>query len=71
MNKYAKILIQALKSAAKWYKGLFKGRPWYIKILSALGTLVVAFFLYLIMVDINFLWLFGKSPSMSDVKYTD
>ena len=70
MNKYAKILIQALKSAAKWYKGLFKGRPWYIKILSALGTLVVAFFLYLIMVDINFLWLFGKSPSMSDVKNT-
>ena len=31
---------------------------------------MVAFFLYLIMVDINFLWLFGKSPSMSDVKNT-
>ena len=70
MNKYAEKLIQALKSAARWYKGLFKGRPWYIKTLSALGTLVVAFFLYLIMVDINFLWLFGKSPSMSDVKNT-
>ena len=70
MNKYAEKLIQALKSAARWYQGLFKGRPWYIKILSALGTLVVAFFLYLIMVDINFLWLFGKSPSMSDVKNT-
>ena len=70
MNEYAEKLIQALKSAAKWYKGLFKGRPWYIKILSTLGTLVVAFFLYLIMVDINFLWLFGKSPSMSDVKNT-
>ena len=70
MNKYAEKLIQALKNAAKWYKGLFKGRPWYIKSLSALGTLVVAFFLYLIMVDINFLWLFGKSPSMSDVKNT-
>lgn len=70
MNKYAEKLIQALKSAARWYKGLFKGRPWYIKILSSLATIVVAFFLYLIMVDINFLWLFGKSPSMSDVKNT-
>ena len=70
MNEYAEKLIQALKSAARWYKGLFKGRPWYIKILSTLGTLVVAFFLYLIMVDVNFLWLFGKSPSMSDVKNT-
>ena len=70
MNKYAEKLIQALKSVARWYKGLFKGRPWYIKILSSLATIVVAFFLYLIMVDVNFLWLFGKSPSMSDVKNT-
>ena len=70
MNKYAEKFIHTLKSAARWYKGLFKGRPWYIKILSTLGTIIVAFFLYLIMVDVNFLWLFGKSPSMSDVKNT-
>ena len=70
MNKIAEKSIMALKGAARWYKGIFKGRPWYIKLLSALGTLVVAFFLYLIMVDVNFLWLFGKSPSMSDVKNT-
>ena len=70
MNKYAANPILALKDAVRWYIGIFKGRPWYIKILSSLGTLVVAFFLYLIMVDINFLWLFGKSPSMSDVKNT-
>ena len=70
MNKLAEKPIMVIKGAARWYKGIFKGRPWYIKILSALGTLVVAFFLYLIMVDINFLWLFGKSPSMSDVKNT-
>ena len=70
MNKIAEKSIMALKGAARWYKGIFKGRPWYIKILSTLGTLVVAFFLYLIMVDVNFLWLFGKSPSMSDVKNT-
>jgi len=50
------------------YKSLFKGRPWYIKILSALVTLIVVFFLYLIAVDVNFLWLFGKSPSMSTIK---
>ena len=70
MNKFAEKTIQAFKSVGRWYVGIFKGRPWYIKILSALGTLIVAFFLYLIMVDINFLWLFGKSPSMSDVKNT-
>jgi penicillin-binding protein 1A len=70
MNNFTENMIKALKGVANWYKGLFKGRPWYIKSLSALGTLVMAFFLYLVMVDINFLWLFGKSPSMSDVKNT-
>ena len=51
-----------------WYKGLYKGRPWYIKTLSALVSLVVEFFLYLGAVDLNFLWLFGKSPSMTTIK---
>ena len=70
MNKYAETIVQAPRKAWEWYKGLYQGRKWYIKTLSVIGTLVVAFFLYLIMVDINFLWLFGKSPSMSDVKNT-
>ena len=51
-----------------WYKGLFCGLPWYIKTISALATFVMAFILYLVMVDINFLWLFGKSPSLSMIK---
>ncbi len=51
-----------------WYKGLYKGRPWYIKALSAFASLIVAFLLYLGAVDINFLWLFGKSPDMETIK---
>ena len=54
----------------QWYKGLYQGRRWYVKIGAVIASLVVAFLLYLIMVDINFLWLFGKSPSISDVKNT-
>ncbi len=50
------------------YKSLFKGRPWYIKLLSAVITVIAAFFLYLGAVDVNFLWLFGKSPSMATIK---
>ena len=50
------------------YKSLYKGRPWYIKLLSAAVTLVAVFFLYLGAVDVNFLWLFGKSPSMATIK---
>ena len=61
---------KALKAAFQWYVNIFKGRPWYIKCLSGLATLIVAILLYLGAVDINFLWLFGKSPSMSTLVNT-
>ena len=54
----------------KWYKSLYVGRPWYVKTLSALVSLVVAFILYLGAVDVNFLWLFGKSPSLETIRNT-
>ena len=59
---------QWIKGLWPWYKSLYKGRPWYIKTLVVVASLIVAFFLYLGAVDINFLWLFGKSPSMSTIK---
>lgn len=51
-----------------WYKSIYKGRPWYDKTISVLGTLVVLFMLYLGAVDLNLFWLFGKSPGWSDIK---
>lgn len=50
------------------YKNLFVGRPWYIKTISAIVSLILLFVLYLVAVDINFLWLFGKSPSMETIR---
>lgn len=58
----------AMGKAWRWYKSLYKGRPWYIKTISALMSFIVAFILYLVAVDINFLWLFGKSPDMATIK---
>ncbi len=45
-----------------WYKGLYRGRAWYVKTLVGFVSCIVAFFIYLGLVDMNFLWLFGKSP---------
>ncbi|MGI6231841.1 MAG: transglycosylase domain-containing protein [Prevotella sp.] len=45
-----------------WYKSLYQGKAWYTKTLVAILSCIVAFIIYLGMVDINFLWLFGKSP---------
>lgn len=68
--KYIKYCWKIICSICRWYKGIFAGRPWYIKLCSATATLIVAFILYLLAVEINFLWLFGKLPSISDVKNT-
>ena len=45
----------------------FRGLVWYRKIANVIVTSIVLFFLYLFIVDINFLWLFGKSPSMKSI----
>ena len=69
--KFLKIMLHVMRKGWRafkiWYKGLYKGRPWYMRCLVAMATLVVCFILYLIAVDINFLWLFGKSPSTSSI----
>ncbi|MDY5239398.1 transglycosylase domain-containing protein [Bacteroides helcogenes] len=51
----------------KWYTKLYHNKPWYKKALASFTTFIVVFLLYLIMVDINFLWLFGKSPTLSSI----
>ena len=68
MKKTLTTIMNWTKNIWTWYKSLYKGRPWYIKTLAVIVSLVVAFFLYLGAVDTNFLWLFGKSPSMSTIK---
>ena len=63
-------VMKYVKRFLHWYVHLFKGRRWYVKILSAIGSLIVFFLLYLGAVDINFLGLFGKSPSMKTILST-
>lgn len=65
MNKIKALfawLWQKFRAFWPWYKGLYQGKAWYTKTLVALASCIVAFILYLGAVDINFLWLFGKSP---------
>ena len=71
MKKVKPILIWCLKKVRTfftWYRNLYRGRKWYTKTLIGIASCIVAFFLYLGAVDINFLWLFGKSPGFSAIK---
>ncbi len=74
MNPTIKNILSTIYSAiAKpfhWYARLFKGRPWYIKILSGILSFVLFVVLYLGAVDIDLFGLFGRSPSMQTIMTT-
>lgn len=70
MNKIKQCLAtlwQNIRAFWPWYKNLYKGRAWYTKSLIGFVSCIAAFFIYLGMVDTNFLWLFGKSPGFSRI----
>lgn len=56
-----------MKKVFKKISAPYRGK-WYKKILSYLLTVVICFVFLLWAVDVNFLWLFGKSPSVEDLE---
>ena len=74
MNKIKICLLWCWKKICafcRWYKNLYRGRRWYTKTAIGFLSCIVAFFLYLGMVDINFLWLFGKSPGFFAISHPE
>lgn len=61
-------IVKIGKQCISWYVHTFRKLPWYgrtgMGILTGIGMLIVL----LVMIDLNFLWLFGKSPSMFNIK---
>ncbi len=49
----------------------FKGLIWYKKTTNLMVTSIVLFLILLFLIDINFLWLFGKSPSLYSISHPD
>jgi len=68
IQEVAGICVNKVRNLCSLYKGLYHGRAWYTKTIIALCSLFVSFIVYLIMVDINFLWMFGKSPGFSQIR---
>lgn len=55
----------------RWYRNLYKGKPWYKKILLALISFILIFFFYVFAVFVNLLWLFGKMPSVDSIMHPE
>lgn len=71
IKNFPKWCLKKTKIFLSWYKRLYNGKPWYTKTAIGLASCIVAFFLYLGMVDINFLWLFGKSPGFYTIMHPE
>ncbi len=61
-NKYWGIFSVAFKKYWTIFKDAFKSK-WYVKVLTAITSLILLLFLFIKAVDVNFLWMFGESPS--------
>lgn len=68
IGKFLRFCYRKIKAFWHWYKSLYKGSRWYKKTFAIIASLIAAFIIYLGMVDINFLWLFGKSPGFAQIK---
>ena len=68
LYSFIKAIFQGIVHFFPWYIKLYKGRAWYTKAALGITSFIVAIFLYLGMVDTNFLWLFGRSPGFIEIK---
>ena len=62
IKQFFRWCIKQLRRFWPWYKSLYQGKAWYTKALIGFCSFLISFIVYLGMVDMNFLWLFGKSP---------
>lgn len=56
-----------LRDFWRWYKGIYKGKSWWRKTIIAIVSFFVFCVAYAVAVQLNFLWLFGDSPSVSEI----
>ncbi|MDO5074883.1 MAG: transglycosylase domain-containing protein [Bacteroidales bacterium] len=58
-----------LARSGRWYKSLYRNAPWWKKIGVAVLSAIFALFFYAFAVQVNLLWLFGKSPSLDSIMH--
>lgn len=64
-----------LKKLGSFLKSLFRipsyAKKWWQKVLIRFAQVLLVIFLLIVAIDLNFLWLFGQSPDIMDLKEPD
>ena len=55
------------RKAWNWYAGLYRGAKWYKKLAVGFVSFILFFIFYLVAVNLNLFWLFGKSPTIHSI----
>lgn len=66
-NAFTSYLVTFWEKTKKVFRKIYGG-PWYKKVFVWIATVIVSIILLLGAVDINFLYLFGRSPGFKDIK---
>ncbi|MBQ6652068.1 MAG: penicillin-binding protein [Prevotella sp.] len=66
-----KKIFRKIGNMCSWYLSLYRGRRWYTRLAILATSGIVSLITWLILVDMNFLWLFGKSPGFSQIMKPD
>ena len=67
IDPYLKLFNDFLKAFYHRYKETYGKAKWHQRLLIIFTDVMMIFFLFLVCVDMNFLWLLGKSPSMMSI----
>ena len=67
-NVYTRQKPQKKNGFWSWYWAQYRGK-WYQKLITPFATFFALFFIFMLAVDANLFWLFGKSPSLSMLEH--
>ena len=71
LKTWLRYIVRLPQRAWHWYKGLYRGAPWWKKWLVGLASLLGFFVFYLFAVYVNLFWLFGKSPTIEEIMHPE
>lgn len=63
------LLDRCLRRLWRGYVGLYRHRPWWMKCVVVVLTIVALIVFYVFAVMVNLFWLFGKSPSAYEIMH--
>lgn len=71
LGAFLSFLWKCVRRVGAWYRSLYKGRRWWVKLTVLFLTFIFLIFAYVFAVMVNLFWLFGKSPTPDEIMHPE